>query len=110
MDDDVWDAEPFNILKSAVPPGCPLGHPTCGLDPGMAVLLLDASGQSDFFGISSVNGTAVTLEARGPGTGRRYSSGAQLIPVDIATYYIRPSSCAWWPRSWRGRRRTRRWW
>ena len=77
-----------------LPPGCPLGHPSCGIEPGVTVLLIDASGQSDLYGVSAVNANAVTLDALGPGTGRRYSAGAQMIPVDIATYYIRPASGA----------------
>jgi hypothetical protein len=72
------------------PPGCPLGHPSCGLEAGMGVLLLDASGQADVYGVSAAAGNLVTLAARGPATGRRYASGARLIPIDVSTYYIRP--------------------
>jgi hypothetical protein len=75
-----------------LPSGCPLGHPACGIDPAMTVLLLDASGQADLYGVSAVDGAVVTLQGRGPVTARRFASGAQLIPVDIATYYLRPPS------------------
>ena len=80
------------IVTVNTPPGCPLGHPSCGLEPGMGVLLLDQSGQADYYGVSAAVGNLVTLAARGPATGRRYAAGARLVPIDVSTYYIRPSA------------------
>jgi hypothetical protein len=75
-----------------LPPGCPLGHPSCGIEPGMTVMLLDASGQADLYGVSSVTENLVWLEARGLVTARRYAAGARLIPVELVTFYLRAAS------------------
>jgi hypothetical protein len=76
----------------ATPPGCPLGHPSCGIEAGMTVLLIDESGQADFYLVSAAVGNLVSLAGLGPVTGRLYRSGARLVPVEIATYYLRPSA------------------
>lgn len=55
----------------------------------MTVLLLEASGQSDIYGVSSVLGDRLTLRARGPFSGRAYAAGAWLVPVEICTHYLR---------------------
>jgi type II secretory pathway pseudopilin PulG len=73
-------------------PGCPLNHPSWGLEAGMSVLLLDASGQWDLYGVSSAVNETVGLEARGAVTGRPYAANAWVIPVAIATYYLRPAT------------------
>jgi hypothetical protein len=70
-------------------PGCPIGQASCGLEPGSAVLLVAATGQADLLGVSGVATAAVTLEARGRASGRLYPAGSWLVPVDVATYYLR---------------------
>ena len=70
-------------------PGCPVGHAACGLQEGSAVLLVDVSGQWDLYGVSSVVVAQVRLEARGVSSGRRYTSSARVLPVEIDTYYLR---------------------
>jgi type II secretory pathway pseudopilin PulG len=73
-------------------PGCAAGDMTCGLQPEMSVLMLDANGQWDLYGVAAALGDTVTLEARGASSGRRYLVGARLVPVDLATYYLRASA------------------
>jgi hypothetical protein len=75
-------------------PGCPVGHPSCGIEVGMPVLLVDASGQSDLYGVTSAGTGTVALTARGAVTGRRYVAGTRIVPVSIATLYLRPPSGA----------------
>lgn len=70
-------------------PGCPIGRPACGIEVGMSVLLLEPSGQWDLYGVSAVLVDRVTLQARGPSSGRPYRAGAWLVPVETCTHYLR---------------------
>jgi hypothetical protein len=82
------------LLAVDAVPGCPVGDPACGLEPGMTVLLLDTSGQADLYGVVTVSADLVGLVARGAATRRRYLSGARLVPLDVSTYYVRPPAGA----------------
>lgn len=81
---------PAGTIPVSLVPGCPVGDAACGLQPGMSVLLADASGQWDLYGVSAVVADRITLEARGVSSRRRYLAGAWLVPVEIAVHYLRP--------------------
>ena len=61
---------------------------------GDVVLLLDGGGQADLFDVESVVGSAAQLRARGPVSGRQAPAGAWLIPVTVASYYLKAGTAA----------------
>ena len=89
------------ILHAATPPGqpvaiealppCPFADASCGFEVGESVLLVDGA-QSDLFGIASISGSTIGLEARGPNSGRAYRAGSHLVPVKQATFSVRDAT------------------
>lgn len=81
------------IVIAAVP-GCPVSDPACGIEANESILLVDASGSWDLYGAAATAADQVTLEARGPSTGRRHAAGAWVVRVSISTYYLREAAGA----------------
>lgn len=79
-------------LDIAAVPGCPAADPSCGLTAGASVVLVDPSGQWDLYGVASVVGSHVVLEGRGVSSGRPYPVGTWMVPVDVATFYLRSAT------------------
>jgi hypothetical protein len=73
-------------------PGCPAGNPACGIEAGMSVVLLDALGQWDLYGVAAVDGPRIRLEPRGPSSARPYPPGSWIVPIAISTHYLRPAA------------------
>jgi prepilin-type N-terminal cleavage/methylation domain-containing protein len=82
------------VAELAVSPGCPTGDPSCGIRAGDVVLLVDGGGQADLFDVKSVTGSAVELQARGPVSGRGFQAGAWLVPVTVASYFLKAGTTA----------------
>ena len=82
------------VAELAASPGCPTGDPACGVRAGNVVLLVDGGGQADLFDVKSVAGSAVQLQARGAVSGRGFPAGAWLVPVTIASYYLKIGTAA----------------
>jgi hypothetical protein len=91
-------AAPFSpsvgLAQMAASPGCPAGDQACGVRAGDVVLLIDGGGLADLFDVTSVEGSALHLQSRGATSGRTFSAGAWLIPVVIASYYLKPGTTA----------------
>ena len=75
-------------------PGCPPGDASCGLRPGMPVVVIDGRGQSDLFNIIAVADGAISLEPRGPISGRPFPRGSLVVPVAVSCYYLRQGAAA----------------
>jgi prepilin-type N-terminal cleavage/methylation domain-containing protein len=82
------------MAELAVSPGCPTGDPACGVRVGDVVLVLDGGGQADLFDVKSVTGSAVNLQARGPVSGHGFQAGAWLVPVTVASYFLKAGTTA----------------
>jgi type II secretory pathway pseudopilin PulG len=82
------------VAQIAPAPGCPVGDESCGIRAGAAILVLDGRGQSDLFIVTTVNGRALGLEARGATSGRPFPPGSLVIPVTVSSYYLRQGTAA----------------
>jgi hypothetical protein len=82
------------IAQIGASPGCPVGDQACGMHVGDVVLLLDGAGQADLFDATAITGSAIQLQSHGATSGRAFPSGAWLISVTIATYYLKPGTTA----------------
>jgi prepilin-type N-terminal cleavage/methylation domain-containing protein len=76
--------------------GCPMRgasrDPACGLQTGMAALLVDAAGAFDRFTIADVHANRVSLEHADGGVSRSYDANSLIMPVRTVTYYLRRDS------------------
>ena len=70
-------------------PGCPIGNAACGIDKGMAVLIMDESGAWDAFTVADVQGAALQLQHRGPQLSKVYDAGAVLSQLSMVTYWLK---------------------
>jgi hypothetical protein len=66
--------------------------PTCGLSPGVHVLLADGHGQHDVFTVVTVAGAAVTVRHHGTGSVAPYAAGSRIVPVESTSYYVDTAS------------------
>ncbi len=82
------------VAQLAVSPGCPTGDPACGVRAGDVVLLVDGGGQADLYDVNSVAGSAVQLQSRGAASGREFQAGAWMVPVTVASYYLKAGTSA----------------
>jgi prepilin-type N-terminal cleavage/methylation domain-containing protein len=78
----------------AASPGCPVGDPACGIQAGDIVMIVDGGGQADLFDVVAVVGSAIQLHSRGTTSGRPSAPGAWVVPVTIASYYLKSGATA----------------
>jgi hypothetical protein len=82
------------LVSVSADPGCPIGDAACGIDKGMAVLVMDASGAWDTFTVSDVQGPAIQLLHRGAQLSKSYDSHAVFSQVATFTYWLKTDAAA----------------
>jgi prepilin-type N-terminal cleavage/methylation domain-containing protein len=77
------------VMTVAEPPSCFLRNGVCGLVPGMALMVFDDEGKVDWFGVSLISGSSVSLELRQPSSSG-YSAGAYVAEAESDIYWHDP--------------------
>jgi prepilin-type N-terminal cleavage/methylation domain-containing protein len=77
-------------MELAAVTGCPV--PTCGFAEGSTALLIDPDGSYDIFTVTDVGTTALTVRARGPGSGRTHRVGSPVLSIDSSSFFVDPSA------------------
>jgi prepilin-type N-terminal cleavage/methylation domain-containing protein len=69
--------------------GCELGHPACGFDTGMSVLVLDSAHHA-FFSVTGVSGNVLMLTHNGEDSSHVFAAeDTSVVQVEMRTYYAR---------------------
>jgi prepilin-type N-terminal cleavage/methylation domain-containing protein len=77
-----------STLELSAVAGCAV--PTCGFADGTTVMVVDPDGSYDIFTVTDVSGTALTVRARGPGSGRTHAAGSSVLSIESSTFFVEP--------------------
>jgi hypothetical protein len=90
-------------MTLAAAPGCPSSDPACGFRPGMPIVVVDASGAADRFGVVAVEGNRLLVEHEGEDTSKIYEAGSPVAEVVVRTYFVKTDLASGLSQLMRGR-------